>query len=892
MPTEPSRPNPDALLSAIQQDETRRNRGKLKVFLGMCAGVGKTFAMLQDARQRCQEGRRVLAAVIETHRRVETEALLTDLPVLPLRETEYRGVALREMDLDAVLANRPEIVLVDELAHTNVPGSRHPKRYQDVLEILDAGMNVYTTLNIQHMESRVDAVGRITGIRVQETVPDTLLDRADEIQLIDLSPKQLRERLAEGKVYLGEKAATAANHFFREENLTALREIALRLAAEHVGQSLRGVMGSKQIEGPWKTNERPMVAVGASPYSERLIRWTRRVAAALDTPWVAVYVETSRPLGEEEKARLTRNLSLARQLGAEVVMTAGEDVAGALLAAAREHNVTQIIIGNTRQNPWLQFFQGGSLIQQLIRRSGEIDIYVVRSERSPARKRPLEAGQAQTWIREWTLGTLAVGAMTLLNLSLLKIMNYWAMALVYLLLVVLLAARFHRPTILWVATLSALAWDFLFIPPRFTFRIGHSHDWLMLGMFYVIALVMGHLTSRLRLQEMAERKHDQRTQALYRLAQAMVNSTTLEQGLQNAQAEIGKLLKARTAILITDEEGGLLQKALSSSWELNEKELGVATWTFLNRQVAGRFTDTLPEAKAIYFPLHTAGKTVGVLAAHWEERKTLGLEERELLEAIVGQVAAIVERYRLLQQAGRARLVEESEKLYNVIFDSVSHELKTPLAVIAAAAENLKKNQTGSGSGGGLVDEIQAASVRLRRTIENLLGMSRIASGRLKLELNWCEIAELVMAAREQVADVLGRHKVRGTLGPELPLVKLDFGLMVHALSNLLTNAALYSPPESEIKISAHMDGTMLVLRISDEGGGLPAEDPQRVFEKFYRGSNAKPGGSGLGLAIVRALVRAHGGEVEAANNPDRGARFTIRLPVSITPLEDGAALL
>jgi two-component system sensor histidine kinase KdpD len=883
-----SRPNPDALLSALSQAEVKKNRGKLKIFLGMCAGVGKTFAMLQDARQRRAEGLDVVAAVVETHRRAETEALCKDLPFIPLRRVEYRGVTLTEMDLDAVLARRPQVVLVDELAHTNAPESRHPKRYQDVLELLEAGINVYTTLNIQHVDSRVDAVSRITGIHVTETVPDSVIDRADEIQLIDLTSEKLRERLSEGKVYLGEKAATAANNFFREENLTALREISLRLTAERVGQTLRDVMESKQIGGPWKTNERPMVAVGPSPFSEKLIRWTRRVAAALDTSWVAVYVETPRPLTEDEKARLSKNLSLARQLGAEIVLTSGVDVAGALLRAAREHNVTQIIIGKTLGQAWQNFFSGGSLVDQLIQRSGDIDIYVVRAEKSPATPRArTDASTVKTWLQELMLGTAAVSGVTLACWLAQNLIGYWAVALIYLSLVVFLATRFHRLTILWTTTACALLWDFLFIPPRFTFRVEKLHDLLMLLLFYIIALVMGQLTYKLRLQEQAERKHDQRTQALFRIAQSAVESTTLDEGLKRTLQEIETLFQAQTVVMLVNDGGELEQQFPTPLWTLSEKETSVASWAFLNNRSAGRLTDSLPDSKNFYLPLHTSKSKFGVLVLHVPDRKSFALEERELAEAIADQAAVMVERFRLIQQANRAQLAEESERLYKVILDSVSHELKTPLAVITAAAENLKQHHVpGKDAEFLLTEEIQSAVVRLRRAIENLLGMSRIESGRLKLELNWCEVAELLQAAREQAADVLSHHKVRGALSPELPLVKLDFGLMVHAFSNLLTNAALYSPEDSEIRLSAHMDNQTLIVRIADEGPGLPAGDPNQVFEKFYRGPNAKPGGSGLGLAIVKALVEAHGGMITAENNPGHGATFIVRLPVTVTPLD------
>jgi two-component system sensor histidine kinase KdpD len=446
-----------------------------------------------------------------------------------------------------------------------------------------------------------------------------------------------------------------------------------------------------------------------------------------------------------------------------------------------------------------------------------------------------------------------------------------------------MALRFQRLTIVWAATLSALAWDYFFTPPLYTLLGGQPSDWLILGIFYVVTLFIGLLTTRIRLQALAERRRDQRTQALYSLAQSGVESTNLDEAIRRVMQEISGLFQAQAAILLTNDEGELAKKS-PADW-IDDKEEGVATWAFLNNHPAGRFTDTLPESQAIYLPLSTTKGKNGVLALRLADRKSLGLEERELLAAITDQVAVMVERYLLIQQATQARLAEESERISNAIFDSISHELKTPLDAIAIMADKLgaKRFETVA-ERSAMAEEVREAGVRLRRTVDNLLGMSRIESGRLQLKLTWCEVAELVQAARQQVADVLANHRVRGTLGPDLPLVKLDFGLMVHALSNVLTNAALYSPAGSEIRISAHIDNHNLVLRISDEGPGLPAKG-DRIFEKFYRGPNALTGGSGLGLSIVRALVQAHGGEVTAEDNPHQGATFTVRVPVGVTPL-------
>ncbi|MCX6355361.1 MAG: sensor histidine kinase KdpD [Candidatus Aureabacteria bacterium] len=884
--SEKSRPSPDALLSAIKQEEMEQKRGKLTIFLGMSAGAGKTYAMLKVAHHRKADGIDVAIAVVESHGRAETEALCAGLSVIPLRPIEYHGITLREMDMDAVLLRKPQIVLVDELAHTNAPGSRHPKRYQDVLELLDAGIDVYTTLNVQHVESRVDVVRQITGVSIHETVPDSVLDRADKIQLVDLSPDELRERLAEGKVYLGEMAETAAAHFFREENLTALREITLRVTAEHVGQDLRDAMAVRQIEGPWKTNAKLMVAVGPSPFSEELIRWTRRTASALGAPWIAVYVEPAVSLNEGEKQRLVKTLSMARQLGAHVITTAGHDLVSALLRVGQEEQVTQIVVGKPPGHPVLEFLKGGSPVERLIRRSGDIDICVVRAEQREEGPRPSawKTVKFKPWAMEIGIGALSVAAVTGACWLLRGITGYWAIALIYLTMVVFLGTQLRRATILLIATASALLWNFLFIPPLFTFRIGNFPDALMFIMYFIVALVIGQLTARLRLKEMVERKREQRTAALYRLAQGVVESTSLDEGLRRTMQEIQKALHAECAILLVEESGQLSDRPHpASNWQMSDKEKSLAVWALMHGHLAGRFTDTLPEADALHIPLQTTKNKVGVLSVHFGLRRTLALDERELLETFADQIAVMIERYWLIQQTGQARLMEESEKLYRTIFDCISHEIKTPLAVIQAATSELGSlcdHLREVGKGRNFIKEIDTASQRLSGIVDNLLSMTRIESGRYRLEPAWCDVDEIISSARQQIGDALAQHKVSVIIPEEMPSIKVDPGFLEQSLVNLLSNAALYSPEGSEIRVAAHMDDGHLVLRVIDEGLGLSPEMASRVFEKFYRGPNAPPGGVGLGLSIVRGLIQALGGEVTTENNPERGATFTLRIPV------------
>lgn len=883
---EPSRPDPDALLSAIRMEDDRHKRGRLTIFLGMCAGVGKTYAMLKMAHQRKAEGTDLVVAVVETHQRAETQALLEGLSILPLRSIDYRGTSLREMDLDALLKRRPTLALVDELAHTNATTSRHLKRYQDVMELLDAGIDIYTTLNIQHIESRVDLVHQVTGVVIRETVPDTLLDQATDLQLVDLTPDALRERLAEGKVYLGKMAQTASSNFFREENLTALRELALRVTAEHVNQELRDVMTTRQLPGAWKTNAKLMVAVGPSPYSAELIRWTRRAVSVMGAPWVVAYVDSADALTEDETTRLAKTLSLARQLGAQVIVTTGHDLVSALLRVAREEHVTQIVIGKTLGSPLREYLQGGSLVERLIRESGDLDVCVVQTAQPPpaAVASQGSALDLKPWLHDVALGGTSIALVTLACWLIRDFVGYWAIALVFLFMIILLATRLRRRAILAVATASALLWDFLFIPPAFTLRISQMHDIMMFVMYFIVALVIGNLTARLRMRELAERRREQRTAALYRLAQGVVESTTLTEGLHRAVQEFGTAFGAECALILVGPDGRLSEtQHPASTWTLTDKERGVALWALDHREPAGRLTATLPASECLHLPLKTANNRVGVMALHFPERKALLLDERELLETFADQTAVMIERYWLIQEAGRTQLAEESERLYKILFDCVSHEIKTPLAVIQAATSELglvfaviKETQGAQ----PFLKEIETASRRLGRIVDNLLSMTRIESGRYTLTPVWCDVEEMVSSAQQQVGDLLARHRVCVLIPDDLPSVKVDCGFVEQSLANLAANAGLYTEPGSAITISAQVDDSVLVLKVADQGPGLPAGAEARIFEKFYRGPKAPSGGIGLGLSIVRGLMAALGGTVSAANNADRGATFTLRIPV------------
>ena len=885
---EENRPDPDALLAAVNHEEAAQQRGRLKIFFGMAAGVGKTYSMLEAARQRRAEGVDVVAGLVETHGRAETQQLLEGLLVIPRRKIEYRGAVLEEMDLDAILARRPQLVLVDELAHTNAPSSRHPKRYQDVLELLDAGIDVYTTVNVQHLESRADTVRQITGITVHETVPDSLVEQANEIELIDLPPEELRKRLADGKVYTGERAELAARNFFRQGNLTALREMALRLTAERVDHQLQDYMQMKHIAGPWKSRERLMVAVSSDSLSERLVRWTRRMAYTLEAPWIAGNVETSHTQSAEGKARLAQVLELAHELGAEVITTLDEDVPRALLRLARQRNVTQIVVGKPARGLLQQYFGSALVVNRLIQHSGDIDVYVVTGDRSEAGERPpAVVWEQRTHWPQYAITLGVVVASTLISLVLSQWVGYRAIALLYLFVISVLALFTGRGPVLVAAAVSAVLWDFLFIPPRFTFLISTLEDLLMFAMYFIVALITGTLTSRLRAQERAVRRREERASAMYTLAREVASAVTMDDVLATAVKQIGQAFNADICFLLSQLGDQLHSEPHhASTFTLTEKESSVALMAYEKERPTGRFTDTLPSAEAQYLPLRAPSGVVGVMGVRTRDKQRPTLDQQTLLETFARQVALAIERERLDEASEHSRVVIESERLYKTLLSSVSHELRTPLAAISGAASSLLEPKTGGNPETRklLISEIQQGADRLNRVVENLLDMTRLESGRIKLNLEWCDVNDLLNVAVNRVKGDLESHELILDLAPDLPLIRADFVLLEQALVNLLHNAAIHTPSGTRVRVTSQVDGHEVLMIVADRGPGLPPADLGRVFDKFYRAPNAPPGGTGLGLSITRGLVEAQGGRIKAENRSNGGARFIIHFPILEQP--------
>ena len=797
------------------------------------------------------------------------------------------------MDLDAIRARKPALVLVDELAHSNLPGVRHSKRYQDVLELLDAGFNVWSTVNVQHVESRADTVRQITGVTIRETIPDSLLELADEIELIDLSPEELRKRLFEGKVYTTEHIETAAKNFFRSGNLTALREMALRLTAERVDHQLQDYMQIKQIAGPWKSADRLMVAVSPSPLSERLIRWTRRMAYNLEATWLAVYVESPRLMSDEDKVRLTHNLELARQLGGEVISTTGSDVTEALMRMAHRRNVTQIVIGKPAHTPLQDLLRGGSMVNRLVRASGPVDVYVVTGDPSESSQQVrLPRPQPHSVWHEYLVGALIIALVTALNLVTLPFIGYQAVGMTDLLAVLLIAAYIGRGPALVAAALSAITWDILFIPPRFTPVINHLEDVIVLVMYFSIAIFTGNLTAKIRAQQRQARSYAERTLAVYTLARETATAVNMDDVLKTAVDQIGRVFDAEVAIFLRMNNHLAAQPHPLSTLTIREKEFIVATWVFDNGKPAGRYTDTLAAAEAKYLPLLTPSGTVGVLAVHTHKNEQLTIDEDALLDTFTRQVALVIQREMLDEAAEQAAVLRESERLHATLLNSISHELRTPIATVVGAASSLLNQNLSAEAQHALLSDIQAAGDRLNRLVANLLDMTRLESGRLKLKLDWCDISDLINVALSSAAKRLVDHTVMLHIAADLPLIQMDFVLMEQVLVNLLDNIASYTPSGTPIEISgAAQDGTLQII-VRDHGQGLPLDDLERVFDKFYRVPGSRAGGTGLGLSICRGLVNAHGGTIEAANRPEGGAQFTITLPLTTAPPPAQEAIL
>ena len=881
------RPSPEAMLKAAQAEEKEKQRGRLKIFLGYAAGVGKTYTMLEAARQLKAEGREVVAAYVESHGRAETDALLEGLEVLPQARCVYQGVALTELDLDATLARKPEVALVDELAHTNAPGCRHEKRWQDIEELLAAGIDVFTTVNVQHFESLNDIVAQVTGIPIRETVPDSLLDLAAEIMLVDIPPEALLQRLSQGKVYIPEQASLAAKKFFRPGNLIALRELALRRTAARVDDEMRTYMETRSIVGPWPVTERLLVCASGSPFSEQLIRTTRRLADELKAQWFTVYIETPRLAREqqENRERVWHDLRLAESLGAEVATITASSVPQAIIEYAIRHNVTRIVVGKPTKPRWRELLRP-PIVDQIIRLSGSIHVHVVSFKQETIRQKspvvpPPKRGSWSDYLVSLTL----VAAATVLSSLVRPYISPINLVMVYLLAVVLAAVRFGLKPAILTAAFGVLAFDFFFIMPRWSFTVADTEYLFTFFGLFIVGVVISTLVAKGKVRAEALRERELQTESLYYLSRDLTVAFDMASILEAVRKNIGESLRARLAVLTPSPDDEQMQQAvLSDGLVLDVKEMAVADWAFRNRRAAGSGTETLGSAQLLYLPLLTASHIFGVLGvALAEAEDTFSPHHRRLLDAFVAQISLAMERVFLARQAEQAQVLAARETLERALLNSISHDLRTPLVTIIGALSSLHE-ETLTLPKQKQQDLLRCAwdeAERLNRFVGNLLDMTRLEAGELRINREPCDVQDLIGSALTILDRKLVGRDVSVLLAERLPLVSMDMVLMTQVLVNLLDNGLKYSPADSPLEILARIESDHLIMAILDRGPGVAGEELGRMFEKFYRLPTPDDvSGTGLGLSICKGIVEAHGGTISAENRSSGGLRVCCRLPL------------
>src|SRR5450432_1756258 len=890
------RPDPDALLARVREEEARGQRGRLKIFFGAAPGVGKSYAMLEAARRVNDEGADVIVGYVELHGRPDTEALLAGLEILPPQHLEHRGVSLAEFDLDAALQRKPAVIVVDELAHSNHPGARHPKSWMDIEELLDAGIDVYTTVNVQHLESLNDVVAQITGVQVRETVPDKVFDSADEVELVDLPPDELLQRLQEGKVYVEQKVRLALESFFRKGNLIALRQLALRATADRVDSSMREYREHHAIRETWPAGERVLVCVGPDPLSARLVRSARRLAFALHADWLAVYVETPAlvRLSRQARDRVLQTLKLAESLGAETANLSGESVASELLAFARQRNVSKIIVGKPARGRWHGRFKP-SLVDEIVRRSGDIDVYVISGEPGAENVTPPRMPVRSSKFPAYARSIVVVAAVTLLCGLLSRHVERTNLVMLYLLGTVLIAVRFGRGPSVLAAVLSVTLFDFLFVPPIYSFAVSDAQYLITFAVMLATGLIISNLAARGRRQAVVARRRERRTSELYALSRDLAQSRDL--------AELGTILcqhvltgiEGEATVLLPDADG-LLQDpghfcargvapASLARYPVPGNDLGIAQWAYDHRQKAGHNTDTLASADAIYLPLNALRRCIGVLALRAKEPRQIEIpEQMHLLESFVNQAAVAMERVQLVEGAQAASMEVESEKLRSLLLSSISHDFRTPLASIIGVASTLLDGASaslGEERRSTLLHSLLDEAQRLHRLVDNLLDLTRLSAGPVRLKREWAAMDELIGAVLTRYRDALAGRHVAVDVPAHLPLVLCDEVMIDQVLGNLVENAQKHAPGSS-IWIAVSLEPGVIAVSVRDEGPGLPPGAERRVFEKFQRGHDeGAQSGFGLGLTICKAIVEAHGGSIQARNLPGGGAEFRFTLPLT-----------
>ncbi|PZV33669.1 sensor histidine kinase [Mesorhizobium kowhaii] len=888
-----TRPSPDALLDHAE----REARGRLRIFLGAAPGVGKTYEMLMSGRARLADGVDVVIGVVETHGRKETLALVEGYEVIARRKVDYKGRILDEMDIDAILARRPALVLVDELAHTNAPGSRHPKRYLDVQEILTQGIDVYTTLNIQHVESLNDVVAQITKVRVRETVPDSIIDQADDVEIIDLTPDDLIKRLEEGKVYFPNTAQRAIENYFSPGNLTALRELALRRTAQRVDDQLLIHMQAHAIPGPWAAGERVLVCLDARLGGSARVRYARRLADRLRAPWTALHVDSPRlaSMPEEDKDRLATNLRLAQQLGAEVTTIPGQNVAQDIVRYATANNFTHIVVGRPTRSRWRELIEG-SLTYDLIRNAGDISVHVIsgneRNTEATSRSVKTADEQRQFQIGPYLLSTAYVVGSLAFSAVLDQFLDVRNLAIIFLIAVLASAVTGGLWPALYACLVSALAFNYFFLEPRYTLTIRDPESIVALGVFLVVAVIASNLTARVQRQAVAARSRARATEDIYLFSKKLAGAGTLDDVLWATAFQIASMLKLRVVLLLPEDGTITVKAGYPPDDTLAEADIAAARWAWEHNRAAGRGADTLPGAKRLYLPLRTGRTAIGVIGLDNDKQgPLLTPEQQRLLDALADQAAVAIERIQLVADVDRAKLAAEADRLRSALLTSISHDLKTPLAAIMGAAGTLREFAPAlpEQDRAELLTTVLDESERLNRFIANLLDMTKIESGAMEPNYAFHYVGDIVGSALQRARKIIAEHKTEIDIPSDLPMLKVDPVLFEQALFNLLDNAAKYAPPGSTIRVQGWTDNGSVILQIMDEGPGIPSGDLERIFDTFYRVRKRDQvrAGTGLGLSICRGFIEAMGGTITAANRTDRsGAVFTIKMPKPANPPE------
>ncbi|WP_316414377.1 sensor histidine kinase KdpD [Mesoterricola silvestris] len=878
----------------MQEEEARTTRARLKIFFGMAPGVGKTFAMLQDAQLRMLEGVDVVAGVVETHGRAETMALTAGLEFLPKKQLPYRGVQLEEFDVAAALRRRPALILMDELAHTNVQGSLHVKRWQDVFDLLEAGIDVYSTVNVQHLESLKDTVAQITGVIVRESIPDTILNRADQIELVDIPTEELLERLKEGKVYVPDQAQYASERFFRKGNLLALRELALRRTAQHVDADMRRYMETQGLKGKtWAAGERILVCINSKPRSASLIRAGRRMAESMGAPWIAVYVETGKHIrySDEERAHLEDNLRLAERLGAETEVIQGDLSTGEdILAFALAHNVTRIILGKPTRSR-LPAFMSNSLVDDLVRLTSTIEIHVIPGETPAAPKSRRGRASSGTGLApaHFVWGAVTVAVMTGICLLVGRRFELADHVMIYMLGILLVATRFGRLPSLAAAGLSVLSLDFFFVPPVRSFVVGDLKHIATFAVMLLAGAVIGNLTERIRAQMRLARTREQRLRALFRLSRELTRTFGSQAMMDVSIRILADHFQSSISISLPGPGGRLVAHGDAKAPPMGEDELGVAQWVYDHHEAAGLGTDTLPGAHALYLPLKGSHGLIGVLGIQPLDASSLESmepDQRHLMEAFANHTALALERTILSEKNLDTQRRMDREQVRSALLSSVSHDLSMPLAGITSAARALLENDATltPEARHQLAGVIHDEGHQLSRLVTNLLDATRLESG-VELKKEWLALPDLVQSALARLKPLMPDRAVTLDLPPNLPRAQADPVLLEQVLINLLENAHRYSPPDQPIEIKAWATERALTLCVSDHGPGIPEDQEERIFEKLVRFQQGESRlGAGLGLAICKGVMDAHGGKIQASNRPQGGASFRISLPLEAKP--------